>query len=69
MIVIGSHWCAEPQGHLEVINGVRTVARQGYAPKSADHSTAEGGLTCFSFKHVFEFLISKPARYGNCAGM
>lgn len=28
--------------HMEVVNEVRAVARQGYAPKSADHSSAEG---------------------------
>lgn len=28
--------------HTEVLNEVRGIARQGYAPKSADHSSAEG---------------------------
>eukprot|EP00438_Fugacium_kawagutii_P029879 Skav202001 [mRNA] locus=scaffold269:376329:382549:+ [translate_table: standard] len=28
--------------HLEVLNDVRGIARQGYAPKSADHSSSEG---------------------------
>ena len=39
----------------------------GYAPKSADHSSAEG-RQIFPSYIVSPCVTPNPARYGNCAG-